>query len=175
MALKDKLRKAGIGLGFASLALIPGCFFQVAIYQGRANLVINTEPQGARVYEMPGRYLGTTPLENFGYAVDDNNRASGLLETREFVFVKEGYLPAKRQFQLQIRKGHYTHEDILPHTYYESLSYHELLILERDPNAPNVPNVQYNHTTIRQEESGLDQSLKLGELMLIIKALSPVH
>ena len=136
-------------------------------YAGTAYITIHSHPQGARIYAN-GQYFDTTPLPDnkYSWGLDYQTRSVGLIKWGEVVFVKDGYLPVKKTYRLELdppgkRKYHF----------------HDLVILERDPNAPSYSYTPSNrkHITIKQEESGLDQLLKAGQIGLILQSLKPIR
>ncbi len=162
--------KSLMGLVIAAVCVASGCFATTR-YTNRADLHINSEPQGAKVYQGRGQYMGVTPLI-LNYNVDEDDRRSGFIRTQELIIIRDGYLPAKTQAMLQLKEER--QRDIVPLDFGASDDYHDLTILVRDPNAPRVNySVTDERISVRHEESGLDQALKTGELLLMLKTLSP--
>ena len=127
-------------------------------------LSIHSHPQGAKVYSN-GEYLGETPADNWWWGLDYERRTRGKIRWGEVVFVRGGYLPVRKTYELELDPpGNKTYK------------FHDLVILERDPNAPTYSHTPSNrqHITIKQEESGLDQLLKAGQIGLILQSLKPI-
>ncbi len=153
-----------------------GCSTVTLTYlQGNANLQINTEPQGARVYQK-GQLIGTTPV-TFSYAVDQKDHERGTLNILALTLVKDGYFPATTKPRLTVASdpSYVTvYGDEAQTVYIKSYDYHDLTILKRDPSAPvtyqhnqNI-NVQHQKDDLDTMNSGLDALLKL-------RALTPVR
>lgn len=137
-------------------------------YAGRAVLHIDSFPQGAKIYQN-GEYIGTTPYgkdTDWGWSLNYRLRTAGVINSPEIVFVRDGYLPLRKKYELELAP-----------TGKRRYLFHDLLILERDPSAPRYvqsPSSRH-HYTIKQEESGLDQLLKAGQIGLILQSLKPVR
>lgn len=137
-------------------------------YAGTVYLSIHSHPQGAKVYSN-GQYVGETPAENWYWSLDYKKRTRGKIKWGEVVFVRDGYLPVRKTYELGLDpSGKKTYK------------FYDLVILERDPNAPTysytpsaTPSDQ-QHITIKQEESGLDKLLKAGQIGLILQSLKPI-
>ena len=134
------------------------------------DLTINSEPQGARIYEGAGRFLGTTPYEAV-YDADARHFDRGVLQTTPLICVLPGYLPQKKQVRLDLTS--------VPRPNFEEQAggvtrsqYHCLFLLRRDPTAPRTVTHRYDVTT-RREDSGLDKALKFGQLMMMVDTLTP--
>jgi hypothetical protein len=134
-------------------------------YAGKAYITIHSHPQGAKIYSN-GQYLGETPAEDWSWELDYDTRTRGKIAWGEVVFVRDGYLPVRKTYELELdpsgKKRYY---------------FHDLVILESDPNTPRHSNTTSNrqHITIKQEESGLDQLLKAGQIGLILQSLKPIR
>ena len=63
----------------------------VVVQSNRAQLTVNSEPQGAKLYA-GGRYLGTTPWQGY-YTIENHHYQAGSLRTTGFTVVYPGYRP----------------------------------------------------------------------------------
>jgi uncharacterized protein YceK len=127
-------------------------------YEGIAYITVDSDPQGARVYGIDNKYIDTTPFEedSIGWDLDFFIRKEGNLTWGPVTIIKEGYFPIKKTYQLE-----------LPPSGERYYHFHDLVILERDPNAPLAPTAS--------EESTLDQLMKAGQIGLILQPLKPIR
>ena len=127
-------------------------------HEGTAYITIHSDPQGARVYGIDNNYIATTPFEEdkIGWDLDILIRREGNLTWGPVTIIKEGYFPIKKTYQLELPPS--------GENYYH---FHDLVILERDPDAPPYPTVS--------EESTLDELLNAEQIRLILQPLKPVR
>jgi hypothetical protein len=143
-------------------------------------LAVNSEPQGARVYQS-GILVGKTPCE-LTYPIDDSNYATGTLKSPEIVVVADGYLPqtAEPSFEIKpqwrpqtITDQNGSHLDA--GTQYQ---FGHLFLLQRDPAAKVVPqsgtaaNARSSSATPAKSPSQLDQLQKAAGMLLQLKSLT---
>jgi len=122
-----------------------------------ANLFVKVEPRVVyRVYEK-NKYLWTGVGQSFWWLdLTPMMRARGVVNTHEFVFIADGYLPVRKQYTLELKPPEK-----------ENYIFNDLVILERDPNAPR------NNVTVKQEEFFLDEFSKMEQPGGIIQSLEP--
>lgn len=101
-------------------------------YRGPKNknkvlITINSEPQGARVYE-DGQFIGTTPLKGCYYTLDFQHYDKGSINGKPFTIVHDGFLP--KEYHPSISVEH-------DWRYERGKKYEKsmLVILQRDSNA----------------------------------------
>ena len=118
-------------------------------YQGTALLnvvrvIINSEPQGAKIYER-GKLIGTTPF-TAAYTIDKDAYTTGNFTSEMLTVIKEGYLPREIRPEIKVQpEWKYSRGDTFE-------SPHGLLcILRADPNhirpvvvQQDAPQVQHN-------------------------------
>lgn len=93
----------------------------------RVHVVVNSEPQGAKVYEN-GKFVGNTPLE-VNYTLRNENYQSGVVNCQPMIAVMDGYLPVEFSAKLPV-------EDDWKYKNNADLKSSKgmLFILRRDPN-----------------------------------------
>jgi hypothetical protein len=150
------------------------------INKNAIELTINSEPQGARIYE-GGKFWGVTPIV-LKYTIDNKDYKAGMIRCRRLIAVHDTHLPDSQDLELQIDRD----------WRYESGTTHEyatLFLLKRDPdyhppiivNPPPVivqgqtpPNQEYN-INIKKEKDALDLLQQAGQIGIMIKALKPIR
>jgi hypothetical protein len=138
-----------------------------------AVLRIDSEPSGARVYAEGRGPLGITPLA-VTYVLAERHYGRGFLLSAPLVCAKDGFLPQKVKPKLQVVPQDCP-DQLRPETGGRKVNFHQLFLLERDPHAPTQSGTQHIDVTTRQDDSPLDTAQKFGNLLLTIKALSPVR
>lgn len=131
----------------------------------QAEVEINSEPQGGRLYDEKEGYIGVTPLK-MSYTISEDAYQEGIIRCSPLICFVDKYLPQKVQMELKI-------DYKIPKNKNRKINYHQLFVLQRDPNAPQVSEQKIDITT-RQEESNLDKALKAMNLMLMIQSLQPI-
>ena len=126
---------------------------------------INSEPQGGRVYDEQGGYKGVTPLK-LSYTINEDAYQAGIIRCSPLICFIDNHLPQKVQMELKV-------DYEIPKNTNKKINYHQLFVLQRDPNAPQVSEQKIDITT-RQEDSNLDKALKTMNLMLMIQSLQPI-
>jgi len=164
---------------FILIFMSAGCT-KYASYQGTAVVTLNSQPQGANVFQ-DGRFLGTTPVQ-LNYPVNEQNRRSGIITTKTLTISKNGYKHAYKSCRL---KAYSTpvYVSALGRTapaYNRKLYYNELVLLERDPYSQSTQyyqsqNQQYQNQNIniRNQKDGLDKANSALDMLLKFEALSP--
>jgi hypothetical protein len=146
-------------------------------YPGKVYLTIHSHPQGAKIYSNE-KYIGITPVENWNWIINNEDRKFGKITWGEVLFVRDGYLPVKKTYIMElVPAGKKTYR------------FHSFVMLKRDPTTPAppvVPSAHYipkesgsnqtdrQHITIKQEESVLDEMLKAGQVLSIFQSLRPI-
>ena len=142
-----------------------------------ANVEINSEPQGARIYEK-GRLKGTAPLV-LAYRIDDAAFQSGAIELAPMVAVHDTCRPGQVQLRLEVDPAWREGKPSGPHCF------GHLFLLERDPNykpptiivqqpqPPSGDNVNVNVQTQRDKDAldYLEQAGRVGIIMKTLKAM----
>lgn len=87
----------------AALTSALGCATGVANKPDIAYLSLDTNPQGAKIYQ-GGELRGTTPYgkDARGYGIDPSHREAGVYTTAPYTFKKDGYLPVSIQYHLRL-------------------------------------------------------------------------
>ena len=161
----------------------PGMFainYTVIRVDGSARIVkleINSEPQGARIYEK-GRLKGSAPL-TLSYRIDDAAFQSGAIELAPMVAVHDTCRPGQVQLRLEVDPAWREGKPPGPHCF------GHLFLLERDPNykpptiivqqppPPSGDNVNVNVQTQRDKDAldYLEQAGRVGIIMKTLKAM----
>lgn len=153
----------GVGLCAASL-LVVGC--GPVHNPNYAQLRVNSEPQGARVYYQ-GAYQGTTPCD-ISFGIRECDYDAGAMPLGEIAVVADGWLAQKGTPRLGIEPT-WRPDTSQYFSGGDRWYFSHLFILQRDPSAPQVH--RYDITN-RQEESDLDKATKATNLLLLLKAAS---
>jgi hypothetical protein len=126
MYIKNVIRFVGFSLTVIFAVLNLGC----ATPANLANITINSEPQGAKLF-WQGQYMGTTPY-NGTWALEPSHYDTGTLTSPDAVLVKDGYLPVRKDYRLNINPQWRPDPNVYStggHTFY----FHDLVVLQRDP------------------------------------------
>lgn len=154
-------------------------------WKNHIELTLNSEPQGARVYQA-GRFAGVTPFA-WRWRLEPEVYTHPKIGFPALVAVADGCLPQQQNLEFDIDPEWQKQEE-------RTFRVATLFLLQRDPNykpppqiivqAPpagtpatatanvNVPSDM--NVTLKQDLSFLDQMLKMGQLMVISKSLRPV-
>jgi len=164
--------KTAITLMFVILSLLTGCAHINPTPRTLPNHVmvtLNTEPQGAKVYEVIGGYLGTTPY-TLDYTLGESQYTDGRLKGSKLTLVYPGACVEEWNPVFNVSSDMRAYRNI-PSTGGKHFRFHKLIILRASGQAV-VPQVnhygnQYGNQprnqdiTIRKEKDGLD-SLNSG-------------
>ena len=145
--------------------------------KNRISLTINSEPQGARVYEN-GKFLGQTPFA-VQYEIENSSYRAGVLRCVPLIAVHDACLPAKQELELQID----------PEWRYESDQTHEyatLFLLKRDPDyrPPTIVHQEGGvsgggestvNLNLKQQKDALDVLQQAGSIIGIFQSLKPLR
>lgn len=133
-------------------------------------LTVNSEPQGARIYE-EGAYKGTTPLK-LEYAIASSAYRNKNMQCNVLLAIHDACLPQKQSPSFQIDPLWALEEN---QTYY----YATLFLLERDPNynpPPVVTRVQQPNdvnitVTQKKDKDALDALEQMSTIGVLLRAL----
>jgi len=136
-------------------------------------LIVNSEPQGGRVYEN-GKFVGTTPC-TLWYQIFKYNYSSGSFRPTPLVVVHDECLPERQDLDLKVD----------PDWRYESSAIHEyatLFLLKRDPNyKPPViiqgqsPSSSQVNLNVQKDKDVLDVLQQAGQIGIMLKSLQPTR
>lgn len=136
-------------------------------YQGpetpnTVKVVVNSEPQGAKIYES-GKFVGNTPLE-LNYTVRNDNYRNGAINCTPLIAVMDGYLPVEFSAKLPLEDS-WKYES--GQTFQSSKGM--LFLLRRDPNdqrpiivQQGVPQQQGQQTVVIKQDPHYGREWETG-------------